>query len=214
MGANYNSVSGSGTTNMWAFLPEWSLRNGDEFSFYTRQATNDFADRREVRLSASGSSTFTGVGPEGTGDFDVLLLSINEVLDPIGYPREWTEYQFFLSGLPDAGPVDGRLAFRYFVTDAGPGGSNSDYIGIDSLSYFSYRPGIEVASTVGATPACEAGGAGRLDDTDEFYLCHTITNEGNVALTGVAWEDSLGSTGDLSTLKPSQTALAAGDAVT
>lgn len=214
MAANFYSVDELGTSNTWAFLPEWPLRNGDEFSFYTRGVSNGFADRLEVRLSASGSSTHTGVGPEDTGDFDVLLLSINELLAPNGYPTAWTEYRFFVSGLPDTGPVDGRLAFRYHVPDSGVGGSNGDYIGVDSLSYLPYQPGISVASTVGATPACEAGSAGRLDDTDEFYLCHSITNEGNVALTGVAWEDSLGSTGALSTLPSPLTALAAGESAT
>jgi len=65
------------------------------------------------------------------GDFTTLLLDINPTLASGGYPQAWTQYVITLSGL--GGPTSGRIAFRYFVTDAGISGSNSDYIGIDTL---------------------------------------------------------------------------------
>ena len=40
-----------------------------------------------------------------------------------------------VSGL--AGPTQGRLAFRYFVTNGGPTGLNSNYFGIDTFEYAS-----------------------------------------------------------------------------
>jgi hypothetical protein len=38
-----------------------------------------------------------------------------------------------LSGLN--GPESGRFAFRYNVTDAGPLGANSNYIGVDTVDF-------------------------------------------------------------------------------
>jgi hypothetical protein len=40
-----------------------------------------------------------------------------------------------------ASATTGRFAFRYFVTNAGSNGSNSDYIGIDTVQYGCERPG-------------------------------------------------------------------------
>ncbi len=43
-----------------------------------------------------------------------------------------TQYDLTVTGL--ATPTTGRYAFRYFVEDGGSGGSNSNYIGIDTVS--------------------------------------------------------------------------------
>jgi len=45
-----------------------------------------------------------------------------------GYPDAWTRYE---ANIDFTGA--GRIAFRYFVTDGGPSGSNSNYIGIDTV---------------------------------------------------------------------------------
>jgi hypothetical protein len=69
------------------------------------------------------------------GDFSTLLLSVNPNLATgiANYPNTWTQYTATVSGL--AGPTSGRFAFRYHVTNGGPNGANSNYIGIDTLSY-------------------------------------------------------------------------------
>jgi len=54
------------------------------------------------------------------------------------------------SGIPASG--SGRIAFRYFVTDAGTSGDNSDYIGIDTVSI--------QASSVNLAPATISSGSG------------------------------------------------------
>src|SRR5262249_25704367 len=72
------------------------------------------------------------------GDFTTLLLSINPTLDPYVYPLSWTQYTATLSGLSDT--VDGRLAFRYFVTDSGPHGVNGNYIAIDTVTVGTPEP--------------------------------------------------------------------------
>jgi len=58
---------------------------------------------------------------------------VNPTLAVGGYPEVWTQIQGTLSGV--AVPSTGCFAFRYFVTDGGPDGSNSNYIGVDTFVY-------------------------------------------------------------------------------
>src|SRR4029079_15317084 len=86
-----------------------------------------------VRMSTNGTSSNVGATTTSVGDFGTLLLDLNPTYAISGYPNGWTQYFIVLSGL--GSPVKGRLAFRYFVESGGPNGPNSDYIGIDSVSY-------------------------------------------------------------------------------
>ena len=116
--ANFNNTTGgTGTISNWLMTPQVDLFNGTELSFWTRVPSNDFPDRLEVRLSTSGASTFAGASSTDVGDFDTVLLTIDENLEGT-YPVEWTEFTVTVSGLE--APTTGRMAFRYFVTDAGP----------------------------------------------------------------------------------------------
>ena len=137
IGANFNNTSGAGTISNWLFTPVNNMKNGDQFSFWTRKVDPDsYADRLEVRLSTNGASVNAGGTSTSVGDYSNLLLSINPSLVLGVYPTVWTKYTVTLSGLP-AGITPGRIAFRYFVTNGGPSGSNSDYIGIDNVTYTS-----------------------------------------------------------------------------
>src|SRR5690606_16200259 len=132
IGVNYNSTAGgSGTISNWLGSPNRTIRNGDVFQFYTRRPVSVYQDRLEVRMSANGASANVGTGATAVGDFTTLLLSINPTLVPAVYPEVWTQFTITVSGLP--APTSGRVAFRYFVTGAGPTGVNSDYIGIDNV---------------------------------------------------------------------------------
>jgi PKD repeat protein len=134
IGANYNNCGGAGTISNWLITPNRTFNNGDAFSFFTRKADPDlFADRLQVRLSTNGASTNVGATATSVGDFTNLILDINAAQVLGVYPIVWTEYSFTISGL--AGPTSGRIAFRYFVTNGGPSGANSDYIGIDQFVY-------------------------------------------------------------------------------
>jgi len=138
LGVNFASTSGPGTSTIsnWMIMPEDVLQNGGVLSFFTRTVTGStFPDRLEVRMSTNGASTDVGTGPAGVGDFTDLLLSINPNLDSGGYPDDWAQFNVTLSGL--TGSLNGRLAFRYFVENGGPAGANSNYIGIDSVSFTS-----------------------------------------------------------------------------
>ncbi len=137
--ANFNNTAGgSGIISNWLVTPNRTFRNGDVITFYTRKATGsvDYPDRLEVRLSTNGSSTNVGAAGNNVGDFTTLLTSVNPTLAQFGYPTVWTLYTITISGL--AAPTSGRIAFRYFVTSAGPSGTNSDYIGIDNVVYTPY----------------------------------------------------------------------------
>lgn len=136
IGANFNNTTGNNTISNWLFTPNRTYNNGDLFSFYTRTVDSPFfPDRLEVRLSTNGNSTNAGVSSTSTGDFTTLLLSVNPTLTTAGFPNTWTQYTITISGL--SGPTSGRIAFRYFVTNGGPSGANSDYFGIDNVVYTS-----------------------------------------------------------------------------
>jgi hypothetical protein len=87
------------------------------------------ADRLEVRVCSDSDCTDVGQGPDDVGEYDNLLFSINPDLAADGYPTTWTE--FTVSDLPTSGY--GRLAFRYYVTDAMSGG-NGSIVGIDRVT--------------------------------------------------------------------------------
>lgn len=151
---NFNSTSSNGTISNWLVAPNLTIKNGDVVQFYTRTyAPTQYPDRLELRLSTNGASTNVGSGATAVGDFTTLLLSVNPLLTTSGFPTSWTQYTVTISGL--SAPVSGRLAFRYFVTNGGSLGVNSDYIGIDN---FVYTPYVCPTVTVSGSPA--AGTAG------------------------------------------------------
>ncbi len=143
--ADYHSIgrSAEGTISNWLISPELNLTNGGAVIFYTRTFPSDYADRLQVRLSRDGASTNVGLSPSSVGSFKEVLLTINPTLDlpdendEGGYPDSgWTQYTI---SVPPGGS-SGRIAFRYFVTDAGSTGTNSNYIGIDEFSFESVLP--------------------------------------------------------------------------
>jgi hypothetical protein len=123
------------TLSCWLITPPTPMKNGDQLSFYTR-TKGDYADRLEVRANFSSASAHVGKGPDEVGDFKDTLLVINRELNLVDYPIAWTKYTITLSKVP-TNLVSGRIAFRYFVTEGGPSGANSDMIGVDKLEFIS-----------------------------------------------------------------------------
>ena len=106
-----------------------------------------FADRLQLYLSTGGASANVGSTSTSTGDFSTLLVDINptyKVSGACSFPNSWTQ---FTATLPASG--SGRLGFRYFVEDGGPGGDNSDFIGIDTLSVVGGSSSIQWAQNSG-----------------------------------------------------------------
>ncbi len=133
--ADFESGSGIATISDWLFTPVLNLTNGAVLRFFTRTAifTPEYPDRLQVRLSQAGTSTNAGTSATSVGDFTTLLVEVNPTLATGVYPQAWTQYTATISGL--AAPVTGRIAFRYFVTNGGPDGANSNNIGLDDVSY-------------------------------------------------------------------------------
>lgn len=123
---NFNATGGSQISS-WLLVPDVGFMQ--EANFFTRTVTgNTFPDRMQVRFSDVGG-TNVGTDPATVGDYGTLLLDINPNLDMGGYPDDWAPFTVN----PNA---SGRLAFRYFVdVDAGPVGSNSNFIGVDTFSF-------------------------------------------------------------------------------
>lgn len=135
VGANFNCISGAGTISGWLFSPVITFNNGDQIKFWTRAATQGggFPDRLELRLSTNDTSVNAGSTSSSVGDFSTLLLSVNPTLSTTGYPEVFQQYTATISGLPMS--FNGRVAFRYFVTDGGPSGINSNLISVDTFDY-------------------------------------------------------------------------------
>lgn len=179
--ANYNNVAGANTISNWLFTPNRTYQNGHTFSFWTRTVdAPTYPDRLEVRLSTNGNSVNVGSTNTSVGDFTTVLLTVNPTLTTTGYPNVWTQYTVTLSGL--AGPTSGRIAFRYFVTNGGPSGANSDYIGIDNVQYtvpVSADAQMQDRDTIGYTIIPE-------DHLPTAAYTGTIRNNGTGSLTNVA----------------------------
>mgnify|MGYP001189281532 CR=1 FL=1 len=192
----------------WAVSPSRTFNNGDIITFYSRRInfTPVFPDRLEVRMSTAGNSIYTGFSSEDTGDFSTLLLSINPDLTSTGYPSEWTQYTIIISGLN--APTNGRIAFRYFVPNGGPGGSNSNYIGIDSFTYYSSLTGPEnddcetaIEIDHAATCTTETGsiqvateslpGCSGTANNDVWYSFTATTNAASIEILGSSELDAV-----------------------
>lgn len=129
-----DSTSGEGTISNWLISPVITVTNGDRVAFWTRKVSpDDYPDRLQLRLSLSGDSVDVGNDASSVGDFTDLLLEIDPGLKKKTYPTVWQPFTLTLDSI--TGTVAARFAFRYFVTSGGPGGVNSDYLGVDSFSY-------------------------------------------------------------------------------
>lgn len=152
IGANFNNTTGANTISNWLVTPNFTIKNGDVITFYTRTTIdNMWADNLQVRMSTNGASTNVGTGSAAVGDFTTLLLEINPSLALSTYPMAWTQFTITVSGL--SAPTSGRFAFRYYVPNGGPSGANSDYIGIDNFVYTPY-----ICPTLTVTPASVPNG--------------------------------------------------------
>lgn len=100
---------------------------------------NIFPDRLYVVYSPNG-----GINPgnctDGFGDFTETLLVINHELSSLSYPdgyplTSWQKFNLDING-------SGRIAFVYYVPEAGFYGKNSNYIGIDSFNWVYQAPSV------------------------------------------------------------------------
>ncbi len=149
------SLNVNGTISTWLITPRIAMQNDDVLSFWTRTTQGStYPDRLEVRASVNGSSTFVGNSASETGDFNILLLSVNPTLSGGGqYPDKWTEYKVVITGLSDV--QYGRIAFRYYVTDTD---KNGNYIGLDRVQFVSMSAPVPLSNWTILLGVCLMGG--------------------------------------------------------
>jgi len=146
--ANYQSVTGTNTISNYLMSPEVTLENGAIIRFWTRCPDGSiWPDRLILTYSTNGASTDPADYANLANLNFQVLASVNPTLVQGGYPVVWTQFVSTpISGL--AGPTQGRFAFWYHVTNGGPTGANSNFIGVDDVEFI--PPGV-------TTGACCAG---------------------------------------------------------
>jgi hypothetical protein len=87
----------------------------------------------EVRIDQNWTETSVlPLGATGVANFTAVIANINPGLAQAGYPLTWTNYTYTITGLP--APTPCRIGFRYYVTNGGTLGTNSNTIGVDTFS--------------------------------------------------------------------------------
>jgi Secretion system C-terminal sorting domain len=116
--ANYNTVSGANTIDLWLISPVIDAGAGDSIIFYERGPTSStFPDSIRVHWAANGDTNASTGSWVELGKFKATITG------------SWAQRLFII---PTASAT-GRLAINYRVVDGGPAGQNSDFIGIDYL---------------------------------------------------------------------------------
>ncbi len=176
--ANYNAVTGTGTISNWLFAPNRTFNNGDVISFFARAADAGYPDRLQVLFSANGASVNAGATDVSVGDFTTLLIDINPTLIGGVFTNAWVQYSYTFTGL--GAPTSGRIAFRYFVTNGGPTGTNSDYIGVDDFVYTPFGAPTVPDVTV-TNPTMNEYPMVPINQVFPFSLSATMNNVGTAA---------------------------------
>lgn len=155
LAANFNSTAGgNGTISVWAASPLVPLGARTTVSFYTRVMAliaggMRYPDRVELRACTTPPCSL----PQTAAGVDAYNTVVGTVNPNLGndYPDVWTELRFAdITNIPKSGSA--RFALRYFVTGAGPNGTNSDYIGIDRFTIASSAPAYAVRGIVVGLP--------------------------------------------------------------
>ncbi len=116
--ANFNVVTGTNNIDSWLITPSSNVSAGDSIVFFSRSPLNStWPDSIRVMYSPAGSTT-----PEGSW-IELGRFKVNTA-------GSWERKAF---GAPSSGAT-ARFAIRYCVVNGGPGGANSQYIGIDALT--------------------------------------------------------------------------------
>jgi len=137
---SYLAGSGLATISTWAISPPVIFQNGDKIIFYTITVGTAFPDRLQLWINTKNDGVNVGTDARDVGDFTIKLLDINPRYGnaiPDAYPDTWTRFEATIGGILH--PVRGRFAFRYYVEDGGPAGTNSNGIAIDSVAYVSKK---------------------------------------------------------------------------
>ena len=112
IGQNFNGANGL-LIDQWLISPPVTVTAGDTLKFWHRSPdASIYPDPLEIKVSTTG-----GITP---ASFDVNLAAFNS---------STTGWQQFVGNFTTSGTV--RFAVRYYTTNGGPSGSQSDYVGLD-----------------------------------------------------------------------------------
>ncbi|MCW8804793.1 MAG: choice-of-anchor J domain-containing protein [Ignavibacteriaceae bacterium] len=128
LGENYNGAFGGGLLiDQWLISPEVTVSAGDTLKFWQRSPDGStFPDPLQVWVSTTAGTTAAA--------FDVQIGAFT------GSTTGWWQ---FVEVFPMSGTV--RFAVRYYTTNGGPGGSESDYIGLDYFEVLSASGGADIS---------------------------------------------------------------------
>ena len=131
----FSCGSGTATLSCWLISPVLQIKNGDVISFWTRisEPPVSYPDRLQVYVNTKNDGTDVGSDAGSTGDFSELLFDINPDLKVDAYPTDWKKYEWTVSGLSSTDRTKSRIGFRYFVTNGGPNGINSNFVALDDF---------------------------------------------------------------------------------
>ena len=111
---NFNGAFGGGfLIDQWLISPEVTVAAGDTLKFWHRSPDgSSWPDPLEVWVSSTAGTTAAA--------FDIPLDAFNASI---------TGWQQYVGNFTAAGTV--RFAVRYYTTDGGPAGNESNYVGMD-----------------------------------------------------------------------------------
>jgi hypothetical protein len=121
---NYNGANGY-LINQWLITPEITSYGETTFRFMARSIVSSYPDHIYIYYSPTGSTNIS----------DFVLLKDRTTL-----PSTWTQYTQTVTA---SGPV--RFAVRYYETDGGYYGNNSDYWGMDAVQVYGSSAAVPVS---------------------------------------------------------------------
>ena len=117
VGANFNSVTGTNTIDLWLISPTVNGASGDTLSFYSRSPdASTYPDSIRVYWSSTGDTV------PGSGSFiEMGRFKVST--------SGWQEKRFVLP----SGGATGRFAINYTVVNGGPSVQTVIIIGVDLI---------------------------------------------------------------------------------
>jgi thiol-disulfide isomerase/thioredoxin len=128
--ANFNNGASTATISNWLMSRAVTVQNGDQVTFYAISG-GAYPDRLTLRRSDLGVNSINPSSATNLGSYTTACLTINPSLTGTGFPSVWTKYTYTVTGL--SGPTSCKFALHYNVTNGGPIGDNSHYIGLDAF---------------------------------------------------------------------------------
>ncbi len=139
LGENYNGAAGGGLLiDQWLISPAVNVSAGDSLKFWHRSPDGStWADHLQVWISSTAGTSHTA--------FDIQIAAFDASVSG------WAQ---FVGAIPVGGNI--RFAVRYYCTNGGPSGTESNYIGLDYFEVVTGGPPCPVQTPANPVPANNA----------------------------------------------------------